>query len=165
MPQHGRKVYVYSENTGSCKSRVSSIMEQPVLSDKNQFPTQAVISSHLGKAQDLWEGLFGYIHDSCPDFTEQWRYYNDGKSWLLKVSKKTKTVFWLSLIEGSFRTTFYFTDKARRAILRSSLSDDLKKQYRSLRGLKKIRGITILYRRKRDVEDAKRLIQIKTSIP
>jgi hypothetical protein len=138
-------------------------MEQRVLTDKDQFPTEDVISSHLGKSKPLWTLLFDHIHQHHPDFTEQWRYYMDGKSWLLKVSRKTKTIFWLSVLNGSFRTTFYFTDKAKLAISTSSLSDELKKQYRDGKA-QKIRGITVLYKNKRDVEHAKQLIDIKTSI-
>jgi hypothetical protein len=139
-------------------------MEQPVLADKNQFPTEEVIYSHIGKSKQLWLSLFGYIHENHPDFIEQWRYYLDGKSWLLKVSRKAKTIFWLSIVEGSFRTTFYFADKAEEAIAKSSLSDELKKQYRNGKRHGKIRGLTILYKNRRDVEYAKELIEIKASL-
>ena len=139
-------------------------MEQPVLTDKNQFPIEDIIWSHIGKSKALWLLLFEYIRQNHPDFTEQWRYYTDGKSWLLKVSRKARTIFWLSIVDGSFRTTFYFTEKAEHAILYSSIADELKKQYRSGKRHGKIRGIRILYRSRRDVRDAKQLIEIKTSI-
>ena len=139
-------------------------MDQPVLSDKNQFPTEDLIFSHIGKAKTLWLLLFGYIRQNHPDFTEQWRYYLDGKSWLLKVSRKTRTIFWLSILEGSFRTTFYFTDKARDEISKSPLSDELKKQYKIGKHSGKIRGIRVQFKRRRDVEHAKRLIEIKTAL-
>jgi len=62
-------------------------------------------------------------------FVATWRYYHDGKSWLLNVSQKKKTVFWLSVISGSFRITAYFTDKAKDAVRASRLSDELKEQF------------------------------------
>ncbi len=139
-------------------------MNQPVLSDKNQHPTEEIIFSHIGKSRELWILLLEHIHHTHPDFAEQWRYYNDGKSWLLKVTRKSKTIFWLSILEGCFRTTFYFTDRARPAISKSSLSDALKKQFRNGKQYGKIRGITVLYKRKRDVEDAKRLIELKMAV-
>ncbi len=70
-------------------------MDQLILTDKNQFPTEEIIFSHIGKSKILWESIFKYIHANYPDFSEQWKYYNDGKSWLLKVAKKSKTIFWL----------------------------------------------------------------------
>ncbi len=135
-----------------------------IMSDKNQFPSEDVIYSHLGKSKKLWQSLFDYIHDHHPDFSETWRYYNDGKSWLLKVSRKTKTIFWLSTVKNSFRTTFYFTEKAKEAIMSSAISDDLKKQFRYGKKYGKIRGITVTYKSKKDITYAKLLIEIKNSI-
>jgi Protein of unknown function (DUF3788) len=139
-------------------------MEPMVLTDKNQFPTEEVIYSHIGKTKALWNSFFQYIHENVPELSEEWRYYNDGKSWLMKVTKKSKTIFWLSIIKGSFRITCYFTDKAEQAIKESSLSDELKQQFQDGKKYGKIRGLTILFKNKKDVEYAKMLIAIKLSI-
>ena len=136
-------------------------MEQPILSDAKQFPSDDIIFSHIGKTRALWISLFEHIHAHHPDFAQEWRYYRDGKSWLLKVTQKKKTIFWLSIIRGSFRTTFYFTDKAEEALMSSDLSDELKEQFKSGQHYNKIRGVTILYAKRKNVEDAKILIGIK----
>ena len=138
-------------------------MEPHVLTDPTQFPSDEVIFSHLGARRALWESLFAFIRTAHPDFVERWRYYNDGKSWLLNVSRKKKTVFWLSVIEGSFSITAYFTDKSREAILASALSAELKEQYREGRSFGKLRGVTITFRKKSDVKDARTLITLKTA--
>jgi hypothetical protein len=138
-------------------------METPVLTDRNRSPTDELIFSHLGTRRALWEALFAHIHTGQPDLVEQWRYYEDGKRWLLNVSRKKKTVFWLAVLGGSFRITAYFTDKARDAILASSLSQELKEPFLSRAPAGKLRGITVTFRRKRDLEDAKALIALKTS--
>jgi hypothetical protein len=65
-------------------------MEQPVLSDANKFPSEDIIFSHIGKTKALWISLFEHIHANHPDFAEEWRYYRDGKSWLLKVTLLSK---------------------------------------------------------------------------
>lgn len=137
-------------------------MDAPVLTDKNQVPSPDVIYSHVGSRRALWEALFEHIHAEHPDFAERWRYYNDGKSWLLNVSRKKKTVFWLSVISGSFRITAYFTGKASDAIRASSLSAERKEQFLNAKPMGKLRGITITFRTKRDLEDAKVLIALKT---
>jgi hypothetical protein len=136
-------------------------MEQAVLSDKNQFPSEEIIFSHIGSTKVFWLALFEDIHAEHADFTEGWKYYNDGKRWLLKVSRKKKTVFWLSILEGSFRTTFYFNDKAEKAILESDISDVLKEQYMKGKKNNRIWGLTIYYKDNKDIEDAKTLIGIK----
>jgi hypothetical protein len=136
-------------------------MEPPILSDKSQYPSEEIIFSHLGITKALWLSLFEHIHLSHPAFTKEWRFYNDGKSWLLKVSQKKKTIFWLSIIKGSFRTTFYFTDKAEKVIMASDISDELKEQFKDGKRYNRIRGLTIYYKNKSDIEAAKILMGIK----
>jgi hypothetical protein len=138
-------------------------MEPHVLTDRIQFPSEEVIASHIGKRVALWDALFEFIHAEHPDFVEQWRYYNDGKSWLMNVSRKKKTVFWLSVIKGTFRITAYFTDKAADAIRASTLSAGLKEAFLGGKRFGKLGPITITFNKKRDVEDAKALIALKTS--
>jgi len=139
-------------------------MEPMVLTDKDQFPTEKIIFSHIGKSKVLWISIFEYIHSNYPDISEEWRYYKDGKSWLLKVTRKKKTVFWLSVIKNAFRITFYFTDKAEQLIESSSISDELKKQFKEGKRYSKIRGITIIFKNKKDIKYAEELIAIKLSI-
>ena len=136
-------------------------MDQIVLSDKDQFPTAEIIISHIGKTKKQWDSIFNYIHTEYPQFTELWKYYNDGKSWLLKVTKKSKTIFWLSIIPNSFRITFYFGDKAESAIMESNISDTLKKQFNEGKRFGKIRGLTFLMNEKQNVDFVKELIVIK----
>lgn len=136
-------------------------MEQMILTNKDQFPTEEIIFAHLGKFKIIWESLFNHIHDNYPDFAEQWRYYNDGKSWLMKVTKKSTTIFWLSIIKDSFRITFYFGDKAEPAIMESSLSDKIKGQFMNGKRYGKIRGITLIMNTKQNIKFAKELISLK----
>jgi Protein of unknown function (DUF3788) len=139
-------------------------MDQPVLSDKTQFPTEEIISSHLGKTKDIWVSFFEYLHENHPDISSEWRYYNDGKSWLMKNTRKKKTVFWLSVQKGFFRTTFYFTDRAAKAIAGSTIPAEMKKQFKEGKQFGKIRGLTVVFKYKKDIETAKALIAIKLSM-
>jgi hypothetical protein len=139
-------------------------MDHPVLGDKNQFPTEKVIFSHIGKTKALWQSFFNYLHTEHSDFAEEWRYYNDGKSWLMKVTRKTKTIFWLSILEDAFRVTCYFTDKAAQAIESSAISNQLKERFKDGKSSGKLRGMTVLFKAKCDVEDAKAMISVKLSL-
>jgi hypothetical protein len=98
------------------------------------------------------------------DLIEQWKYYKDGKCWLLKVSKKTKTIFWIAIFKDTFRMTFYFSDKAEQSINNAPISDELKEQFINGKRYNKIRGLSIYFKYKRDIEYAKSLIRIKLSV-
>jgi len=138
-------------------------MDKSVLSDKTQFPTEEIIYSYLGKAKNIWIPFFEYLRENHPDITTEWRYYNDGKNWLMKVTRKKKTVFWLSVLKGTFRITFYFTDRAANAIADSTIPTEMKKQFKEGKRFNKIRGLTVLFKSKKDIESAKTLLSIKLS--
>ena len=139
-------------------------MDKPILGDKNIYPSEEIIYSHLGKKQALWLALFEHVHANHPDIIEEWKYYNDGKSWLQKLTKMKKTICWMSLIEKTFRMTFYFTDKVEQLILDSPISEELKEQFNGAKHYNKIRPLTITFNYKKDVEFAKMLIALKLSI-
>ncbi len=139
-------------------------MDKPVLGDRNQYPADEVILSRLGGSGNLWTSFFKALDEEHADFSREWRYYNDGKSWLMKVQHKKKTVFWLSLIPGSFRITFYFTDRAVDAVGKSDISEELKRQFLDGKKYNKIRGLTVTFKNKKDVEHAKALIEIKLKV-
>lgn len=133
-------------------------MNTSVLNDAAQFPSEEIIFAWLGITGSLWSSLFNYIRETYPEIKSEWRYYRDGKSWLLKVTRKSKTVFWLSVIKGAFRITFYFGDTARDLIMKSSLSDKLQEQYNHKTGL---RAVTVIVKNKKDINSVKELIDIK----
>lgn len=139
-------------------------MEKPVLNDKDQYPTEDVIFSHIGKSKTLWILFFEFIQAEYPEFDPVWNYYNDGKSWLMKITRKSKTILWLSIVRNYFRITLYFTDRAEEAILESKISDELKEQFKNGKHFGKIRGLTINFKRKIDLKYAKELIEIKLKI-
>jgi hypothetical protein len=136
-------------------------MDKPILNNKDQYPEDDIIFSHIAETKSLWIALFDMIQSAYPDLTKEWRYYNDGKSWLLKVTKKKKTIFWLGVYDGYFKITFYFTDKAEQDIENSHIVSELKKQFKNGKRYGKIRGLSIKFRDEKDIGYAKELIALK----
>ena len=136
-------------------------MENPILTDQDQFPTDDVIFSIIGKTNALWIAFFEFLKEQYPDFEPDWRYYKDGHSWLMKVVRKKKTVFWLSVIKDAFRITFYFSDKAEEDILTSGISNELKEQFKYGKQYGKIRGLTVVFDCEEAMAYAKELIPIR----
>ena len=135
--------------------------EKPILKDPDQYPTDEVIFSCIGGKKALWISFFDALHERHPDFSEEWRYYKDGKNWLMKVTRKSKTIFWLSVWKKAFKITFYLSDKAEALIDQSDIADDLKEQFKNGKRYGKIRGLTITFRKKKDIEYAESLIAIR----
>ena len=138
--------------------------EKLVLGDKSVYPSEDILFSIIGDKKIVWQKIMGYVKDNYKNVTEEWRYYNDGKSWLMKVTRKSKTVFWLSVIKGAFRITFYLPHRAEDAIQASSISNELKDMFCKGEHPGKLRGLTVVFRDKADIENAMALIAVKLSI-
>jgi hypothetical protein len=136
-------------------------METIVLNDSAIILTDAIISEHIGKSMSYWRSLFEFIHAQYPNLSETWKYYRDGKRWLLKVTNKSKTVFWLGLIDKSFRVSFYFKNRDEPLLMGSLVSDDLKEQFKNNKVINTIRPVSVYVKNKKDIENIKLLIETK----
>ena len=136
-------------------------MNNLCLNNKEEYPTDEVLALHLGEAKAAWDVFMDILEKDFPDISHEWRYYNDGKSWLCKVTKKKKTVCWVGVFDKYYNTTFYFTDKAAALISNSKLSKKYKDQFIDGKYYGKIKGIPIEIKKPSDLEDTKILIGIK----
>ena len=136
-------------------------MSQTVLNDKNVAPNDDIIFSIIGDRQLLWKQTISYLCDNNNDISEEWKYYNDGKSWLFRVLKKKKTLFWIRILEDTFRIAFWFAEKLEPLIMQSNLPENLKTQYKNAKPFNKSRSIYIDMRDSTDFENVKKLIDLK----
>lgn len=123
-----------------------------ILSNPDVFPGEEVLKEILSE-----ESFYVYIKlmnslNNSPDGNHatlkdgliyEWRYYNDGKSWLCKVANKKRTIFWLSVWEGYFKVSFYFTEKHKQGICDLAISDVIKQQFLSAKPVGKLIPLTI----------------------
>jgi len=138
--------------------------ETLVFSDKDIKPSEELIFSKIGDKKILWQKIMKYLSDNYKDASGSWNYYNDGKQWLFKMVQKKKTIFWLAVMNGAFRVTFYFGDKAEPVILSGDLPQAVKDDFMQGKHYGKIRAITTKVTSSADVEVIMRLIDIKTKL-
>lgn len=136
-------------------------MEELFLTDKDIYPTEEVIFSHIKKSKANWKSIFNHIHKEYPELNEEWRYYNDGKSWLLKVTLKTKTIFWLAVLSNSFQITFYFSEKTVQSFSKHNISKTLDKKIKVSKKVGKSTVLTFLMNDKQNIVLVKEAIELK----
>jgi hypothetical protein len=136
-------------------------MDRPCLTDKDEYPDDEVLSRHLGAVKRTWDSFLAFLAEDHPSFSREWRYYNDGKSWLCKVTKKKKTVCWVSVYDRLFKTTFYFPDRAEEFITAGDLTQEYIDQFLHGKKYGKIRGVTVSIRKPADLKATSVLIDIK----
>jgi len=86
-------------------------VEIKLLREQEIFPSKEVLKNVLGEVYSVLEELEAQLTQGEFGLTFDWNYYRDGKSWLCKVCHKKKTVFWLSVWEGFFKTAFFFLER------------------------------------------------------
>ena len=138
--------------------------KKPCLNDKDEFPGDKVLSRCLGKAKPVWDSFGTLLGANYPSFSTEWRYYRDGNNWLYKVTKKKKTVCWVSVWINAFKATFYFPDRAEDLIVASKLKKEYIEQFLHGRRYGKIRGVTVTVKKPTDLVSIRKLIEIKEQL-
>jgi hypothetical protein len=139
-------------------------MESLLLADKSVIPDDSLVFSILGERSQYWKKLMLTVHDKYPGAREQWNYYNDGKRWLFRMMLKKKTLFWIGLLQNTFRITFYFGEKARPFIENSGLPEALKYEFREGKSFGRIRAVSILVSEESDIDNALLLTDIRIKV-
>ena len=147
----------HSDILNSSKNKV----ESPVLSDPLVFPDKKVLSEVLGPAYPVYEELLDIV--SRPPYTLvlEWRYYRDGKAWLGKVIHRRKTIFWLSVWKGFFKTSFFFTEKHGGGIMELDIDYKLKQDFEKTRASGRLLPLIIPLNGPEHITDVLRVIDYK----
>ncbi len=137
-------------------------MDRPCLNDPNEFPDDAVLSRQLGPAKKAWDAFITMLGNDFPQSSGEWRYYNDGKSWLFKVTQKKKTICWVAVWGTFFSAASYLSAKAEPLVRASALDNALKDGF--LNDDNKFRAIRIDVRKKSDLQAVRELLGITLQI-
>ena len=135
-------------------------MDTAVLSDPAELPSPELLSKLLGSKFRLYCKTLEYLRLEVPESKPEWNYYNDGKSWLLRILLSRKTLCWISVHERGFGAAFYISGKYERDVLESKLPATLKREYLRT-GAKKIRGIRLGMDNAKDLSTFTELVKIK----
>lgn len=139
-------------------------MKPIVLTDPNIQPTDELIFSIIGENSVYWEKLVDYLYDNHFDITEEWRFYNDGKSWLYKAVRKKQTLYWIGIIKDTFRVTFWFGEKAQSLIEGSTLPDKVKEEFRNAKRYGQLRAVFVEVRSEDDYNNVVTLVELKAKM-
>ncbi|MDD3338074.1 MAG: DUF3788 family protein [Lachnospiraceae bacterium] len=127
---------------------------QQLLRDANIEPTVGMIADGLGATNTVYEKFIEELKEYNISLMN-WRYYNDGKAWLSKGeykwttargANKVKPVFWLSIWEGFFKVSFFFSEKIRTELLSLPISSDAKEIIKNTEATgKTMKSISIIF--------------------
>ncbi len=139
-------------------------MPKPSLNDAQVYPDDLVLARQLGKAKPAWNAFLALLKNDHPQFHSEWRYYNDGKSWLFKVTRQATTVCWVSVWDKFFTVGFYLNARAEVLVRDSSLDKALKQGFLHPVDTNKFRAIRVEVRKKSDLNAVEELFEIKLKV-
>ena len=136
-------------------------MEVLLLREQEIFPSREVLQDVLGKVYDVWAKLETRVTQGELALTLDWNYYRDGKAWFCKVCHKKKTVFWLSVLEGFFKTAFYFTEKHLKGIADLDISEQIKEDFCRMKPIGKLLPMVICIEKQEQLVDLLKIVKFK----
>jgi len=139
----------------------TTTLDEKPLGDKDVYPSDDILFSVIGKAKARWVKFFELLAESYPSVTTEWRYYNDGKSWLMKGIHKKKTVFWLGVKNGGFHIVCYFTEKTAAVAARSAKEGELIARFEEGKAVGKLRPVTVTFDHDGNVRAGLELVGLK----
>jgi hypothetical protein len=106
-----------------------------LLRDPGIEPTNEIIAAGLGAAYETYAKFVQELADRYSITLMDWRFYNDGKAWLSKGeykwttargANKVKPIFWLSIWEGFFKVSFFFSVSVQDELQGLPISEETK---------------------------------------
>lgn len=138
--------------------------ENILLTDKQIYPSDEVIFSIIGEKKSFWKTIMNYMSDNYVGSSGEWNFYIDGKRWLFKMVYKKKTVFWATVMDGTFKITFYMSNKAEAIIDKSDLSGPIKEEFKTAKHYGLIRPLSFIINQQEDLENVFKVIAIKIAL-
>ena len=139
-------------------------MDEILLNDMNRYPTESCLASCLGKAKAVWDEFLARAAGVSGLAFVGWRFYKDGKAWLSRLAFKKKTVCWISIGEGYFKTSFYFMAKSDGDIRVLGIDEKLKAQYFARESGGKLKPFTVRVKAMKTLGDVFKLVDYKISL-
>lgn len=135
-----------------------------LLRDPDLPPTNELLLNELGTSVfEVYKALLKMVMETDFKCTIEWRYYNDGKSWLCKVTHKKKTVFWLSAWENHLKAGFYFTEKNNAGIYDLNIDPSIKEDFSTAKPIGKFMPLTLCIDKLSDLNNLKVIAAYKMS--
>jgi len=136
-----------------------------LLRDANIFPSGEVLQETLG--DNIYSVLSSFLETITSEeynLSIEWKFYNDGKAWLGKITHKKKTILWLSVWNGFFKISFYFTEKHLEAIDELTISEVIKEEFCKMKPVGKLIPMIMNIAHKEQIQDLLTIVCFKMSL-
>jgi hypothetical protein len=138
------------------------IKNQIELRDDQVFPDETVLRQVLENAFQAYLGLLDIFRRQ--NLSAEWRYYHDGKAWLLKVQKKQKTLVWMSAWKGFISATIYLPLKHLDRFSELDIDDSIKEKVEQSKDIMKSKPCTFEISEVGILDDFEKVLKLKMEL-
>ncbi|MBK8477808.1 MAG: DUF3788 family protein [Opitutaceae bacterium] len=121
------------------------------------------LKNELGRWFSIYETLTETLSTPPYDISPEWRFYRDGGAWICKMTRKEKTVFWISVWKQFLNCGFYFTQRSGDGISDLSIDQSLKSSYANATPVGKLFPLIINLTAKKQLDDLYTVVSYKIS--
>lgn len=136
-------------------------METSFFTDLQKEPKTDDLSKPLGKSFEWWMKLRNFVFEKYPPAKEEWHVSIKKYGWGFRIKDKKRAIIYFSPLQGFFRVTMVFGQKATDQILNSDISEQVKNELMNSRVYAEGRVIRMEIKDESFLEDIKKLIEIK----
>lgn len=131
--------------------------------NKEIEPKTKDLKKGLGDTFDIWQELVEATTILYPKAIQKWHFSGDKYGWSFRISDSKRVIVYLLPRDKYFKSAFVFGQKATDEILKSSISEKIKKELSTAKVYAEGRGIRIDLKDRALLNDIKELIRIKIS--
>jgi hypothetical protein len=143
------------------KTEKSECMDKNIFTDKKEIPDDKKLAESLGNVYPLWNLIKDYAHLKYPKAMDEWHFTGEKFGWGFRVKDKKRAILYFLPYGNFFKVALVFGQKAMDEIMKSSISDPIKKELEAARVYAEGRGIRIEVKDESVLSDIKALIDIK----
>lgn len=136
-------------------------METSIFMDKDLPPDQQNLQEALGSMFPYWMEIRQYTFHAYPQVIEEWNRPAQKYGWCFRIKDKKRAIVYLLPRDGYFLVAFVYGERAVQDALGSIKSETIKLTIESATKYAEGRGFRIAVRDSADLEDIKKLVDIK----
>ena len=138
-----------------------AIMDKSIFTNKSITPNDNDLIGPLGNTCKLWHLIEDYVHLKYPKAFDEWNFSGEKYGWSFRIKDKKRTIIYFLPRDQFFKVAFVYGQKATDMIVKSNVSEWIKKELESARVYAEGRGIRLEIRDETILDDIKALVDIK----
>jgi hypothetical protein len=136
-------------------------MDQSIFMDKAIIPNEMELKKAIGYTFTFWTEISNLVMMKYPKAETEWSYSGKNYGWSFRLKDKKRVIVYLLPRSGYFKVAFVFGQKAYDIIMSSQINELIKTELSAARVYAEGRGIRIDVKVSTDLDDIKKLVEIK----